>query len=722
MPKNRRQANRTSATGKEVGDSLEQRYVKALHDKSDADASDALPTVSERQTLGNTPASWMVVEISPDGLQAVLRRISFGGDSTLTSRDIAGALADQYYIEDGIDQDLLAQVAERALADPHAVVTGNFAVARGMPAVPGHDGCIEYSFSAAATVPPPSFGRLQEAFAQPTIESVLASDAPGILVAPGQQLARLIPASPGTAGRDIYGHRIEKPGANPALKTGPHVRQEGAHFFSTIFGYVCLIDSELSVIPPMWISSDNMKAYFIHFPQVAPLETLEPQWLRDTLAALGVECGLVEKNIAEICRRPLAAHAKKALLLARGTAPQAGVDTHLEFSFDLEKRAGKILPDGSIDLRERNSVISVEEGQLLGTVVQATRGAPGTDLLGTVLVARDGKDALAVAAGENVRTEGDPPTTFYAATNGHVHVGPKRIDVKPVFVVSGDVDYEVGNIDTQNDVQVNGNIKSGFTVKAGGSISISGTVESGAVLSARGDIIIAHGIIGEGAKVTAQGILSMGKVQTQFIQNATVMSRGDIEVGSYIFNSRVRAGGKITVSAGGGERGGSIVGGEVLAASHIACQVVGSPTTSGTRMGIGLAPELRARLAKVDKTTEFCDSNTIRLLRTLGLQTVDAQRLKAIVRQAPATKKQVLSEVIKKLYDLLDIREKAIAEKEKLQKALEATLADAEIDVARTLYAGVQLVMGDSELAIRSDRDGSRFRLQPTGIQSLSDN
>ena len=106
----------------------------------------------------------------------------------------------------------------------------------------------------------------------------------------------------------------------------------------------------------------------------------------------------------------------------------------------------------------------------------------------------------------------------------------------------------------------------------------------------------------------------------------------------------------------------------------------------------------------------------------MGLQTVDAQRLKAIVRQAPATKKQVLSEVIKKLYDLLDIREKAIAEKEKLQKALEATLADAEIDVARTLYAGVQLVMGDSELAIRSDRDGSRFRLQPTGIQSLSDN
>ena len=715
----RRQAKASSYSRRKAKDkeALDAKFLDATNEGG-VGAGPELPSVEERQTFGHTLATWMVVEVAPDGLQATLKRITLGGDTTLTDKDLLKALREQYHITDGLDETLVQEVTAQALAKPDGVITGNHLIASGNPPVAGQDGRIEYAFQQRLEEGiRPAYGELKKAFEQGTIEEVLAADLLGLIVQPGEELARRIPATQGDPGRDIFGNTSLKPGQDPPLEVGTAVRESGNRYTAETYGYICLFDNQLSVQLPLWICTDQMAAHFVHFPQADESPKLREAWIMESLTALGVTHGIDAEAIAALCQNPPGPQEKKAIAVARGTLPVSGADTYVDYPFDAVKRAGKIMPDGSIDLRERNAVVGVEAGQSLGTVVDATAGIAGTNLRGEEIPTTDGRE-IVFKAGENVRADGDPPRTFFSEIIGNVHLAGDTIHVKEVFVVSGDIDYETGNIDTPKDVQVNGNIVGGFTVNAGGSITVGGLVEAGAVLTARGDITIAQGIVGEGTKVTAQGVISFGSVQTKFIQNATVMSKGNIGVGSYIFNSLVRSGGDITVAAEGGERGGSIVGGESYASKTIRCRIIGSPSTSGTIIGISPDPEKNAHIAKLNKAIGFCESNILRLLRTMGLQTVDAGRIKAILRQTPTARQQVMVEIVKKLYDLVETRDKSVAEREDLERQIDQALEKGEVFVEGTLHTGVEFIMGKNSFNTNEDIKGVTLFKTPNGIRT----
>ena len=225
----------------------------------------------------------------------------------------------------------------------------------------------------------------------------------------------------------------------------------------------------------------------------------------------------------------------------------------------------------------------------------ATKGQPGTSLSGEEIQTTDGVE-LTFSAGENVRTETEGDVIkFYSQIDGNVHIKGDTIQVNPVFVVQGDVNYDVGNIDVRTDVQIGGSVCSGFSVKAGGTVTVNGMIESGATVNSQGDVLISQGVVGD-TKVVA-----LGNVETKFIQNCAVMAKGDINVGSYIFSGHVRAGGRVIVNTGGGDRGGSIVGGEVIATGGIEAKLIGSTSTDRTLVGTGANPEDAARMKKLDE-------------------------------------------------------------------------------------------------------------------------
>ena len=56
---------------------------------------------------------------------------------------------------------------------------------------------------------------------------------------------------------------------------------------------------------------------------------------------------------------------------------------------DLDKRAGRLLPDGSIGLRERNSAVAVTNSQVGARIVRSTAGEVGSDVRGEVLSPND---------------------------------------------------------------------------------------------------------------------------------------------------------------------------------------------------------------------------------------------------------------------------------------------------------------------------------------------
>jgi uncharacterized protein len=709
----RRSTEKTKSRSPRDASSLDERYREETGEKSESP-----PRPPERQTFGNTPETWMVVSVDESGRQAVLKKLAPGGDSTLRVEDLATALRTGYLIEHGIDADSIAQILARALAAPDSVLTCNQVVARATPPVAGKDGRIEFASDQGLDEEAvKTSSQTHIALKESTLEEVFASNARGVLVAPGQHLARIYPETQGEAGSDIYGNELLKPGAPPPLVAGPHIAQTHDALVAETYGYIGIAGNKLTIAPPIWISSDAMRAAYIRFELLTPAPAPKTEWFAEALEKSGVVYGADDEAIAKLCRTPLASERRKALTIARGQKAIAGENAHVEYTFDPEKRAGKIMPDGSIDFRERNIVIGVAADQLLGEVKAATKGQMGKNLFGEEQATTDGSDHV-FKAGENVRAEGDPPRAFYAQTEGNAHVAGDTVHVKPVFVVSGDVNYETGNIDTPMDVQINGSVRSGFAVKAGGSIAIGGTVEANVTLTAHGDVVVSQGIIGEDTTVTARGILSLGNIQTKFIQNASVLSKGDIEVGSYIFNSQVRSGGVITVHSGGGKRGGSIVGGEVFAASAIKARLCGSPSTAGTTVGISPDPALGIKLAKLEKVLIFCDSTMPRLLRTLGLQTVDAQRLKDMLRRAPKARKRTLAEIIQKLYDVSEARDKALAEKKSIEEQNESILAEATIEIEGTLFSGVTIQMGQEQWVAEDQFKRTCFYRGEEGIEN----
>ena len=425
-----------------------------------------------------------------------------------------------------------------------------------------------------------------------------------------------------------------------------------------------------------------------------------------------VRHGIDETSIEKLCQDEMDPLHKRSVCIARGSAAVAGEDGHVKFTVDPEKWAAKILEDGTVDLRERNVAVSVKADQLLGEVVPATQGQPGMDLSGEEIPTTDGEECK-FTAGENVREEREGEVVkFYSQIDGNVQVVGDSIQVNPVFIVNGDVNYEIGNIDAAKDVQVSGSVCSGFSVKAGGTVTVSGMIESGAAVNARGDILVSQGIVGDTTKVVA-----LGNVETKFIQNSAVMAGGDIVVGSYVFSARARAGGRIVVNTGGGDRGGSIVGGEVIATNGIESKLIGSASADRTLVGIGANPEDAARLGKLRKAIELCDSNIVRLMRTLGLQSVDADRIKEMIQKAAPARRQFLIDAVKKLNELVAAREKSWKMQQELRDEVAEILGKAQIKATGKVFADVDIQMGESAVTVSEDIERPLFLMTPDGIR-----
>lgn len=166
-----------------------------------------------------------------------------------------------------------------------------------------------------------------------------------------------------------------------------------------------------------------------------------------------------------------------ANVVALGKKAVAGQDAQLMFEIDMDEKPGVIMPDGSIDLRERNLVHNVSDGSLIARKIPATAAEAGQNLFGDVLKAEDGQDAVFVA-GEGARLceedyEGQVVQAIYATIDGAVAFHSGSVSVNAVYRISGDVDYETGNVEFDGDVFIFGSVNTGFEVRAGGNVTVA---------------------------------------------------------------------------------------------------------------------------------------------------------------------------------------------------------------------------------------------------------
>ena len=546
-------------------------------------------------------------------------------------------------------------------------------------------------------------------------------------VIPGDRLA-VRSEGEGKPGTGVQGQPIPPPAredgkeearVQPGL--GVAMGPNGADYIAQCYGCAGLLENQVTVIPPVWITGDGMRACYLNLPLVSGSSPPSYDDLQGTLRAAGVTYGIDDGAVSSLCES-LAAGAEKRILvpLASGRPVPAPKDPTPEFTFPHQSQVGAIRPDGSIDFRERALFPSVEKDQLLVEFSPPEPGTPGQTVREEEVPAPDPLE-VELVAGENCRVEeGDGGIRIYSETDGGASVQTVQtptqtgmldrytVAVRPVAQISGDINYNTGNIDFKGNVEIRGSVTRGFSVKATGDVTVSDTVEAGAEVTSGGDVTVRQGIVGSETRVKASG-----NVLVKFIQEAQIDAGANVVVGSYIHGANVKAGGKLNVEGRGGS-GGGIVGGEVSALQGIVSRNLGSERSASTQVAAGVDPELHKRYRKASQAVRYADSLLRNLLKAINLPALNSEEIRKLIAKAPARKNVVLH-YVKKANQLAEAQEENVKEQKELRVQIINAARHTTVDVTDTAHARVAIRIGDEQIQIQKELKRARFHIDPEG-------
>lgn len=277
-------------------------------------------------------------------------------------------------------------------------------------------------------------------------------------------------------------------------------------------------------------------------------------------------------------------------ILAKATPAIQGHDAVITYHFNTDLTSKPTTnEDGSVDFHKLDNINNVQRGDLLATLTPVDLGKPGIDVRGNVIRPKKVNNRV-LRHGNKIKMSEDGLKLF-SEVDGHVSLTDGRVFVSDTYEVPADVDPSTGDIDYEGNVVVRGNVITGFTVKAKGNIEIYGVVE-GAYLEAGGHIILRRGIQGMNKGI----IKANGNIITRFIENAEVISGGNINTDS-IMHSNVSAKGDIVV---GGRRG-LITGGVTRSGTMISLKTAGSHMGTNTTLEVGVDPKVMDEFRDLEK-------------------------------------------------------------------------------------------------------------------------
>ncbi|MCX7828430.1 MAG: FapA family protein [Thermanaerothrix sp.] len=448
------------------------------------------------------------------------------------------------------------------------------------------------------------------------------------------------------------------------------------------------------------ISEDAMSCSIRVIPPLGPLPLPSVEHLERFLKEHGVVEGIKHEVLEELSR---GMHMRQWVEVAKGREAVHGRDAVINYKIDLQRLKPKETGEGSrVDMKDLGTVINVLKGQELAEKLPPVQGADGITLMGKPVKAQVGKDKN-LPAGPGTELSEDR-TRLYAAQDGHVSIKDGKLCVSPIFEVKGDVDYGVGNIQFVGPVVVHGSVREGFSVKAGGDLFVEGVVE-GAFLSSEGAMNLKVGVRGTGKAV----LEAKGDIRCPYIDQAKVVSGGDVYVSEAITHSLVSARGAVVVQ---GSKKGQIVGGRVQAGLEVVCETLGSDMGTRTEVVVGVPPELmeeRKRLTEALRDLKVkmaeVDTNLGYLKKMEERNLLDDQKRALMVRLTRA-KFQLQGQV-----SLSEGRLKAIEEEMERSKAV------GKVRVKGVCHNGVVVSIRGMNYIVRDDQRFVTFLVEEGEIR-----
>ncbi len=323
------------------------------------------------------------------------------------------------------------------------------------------------------------------------------------------------------------------------------------------------------------IGPDNMSAAIIVYPGKQGGENLSAEMIVKKLKKEGVVFGIREDEIRDAVEKELY---NSRITAAAGIFPIHSKSASAQYFFKTDRgRPFRELEYGRMDLKELNFIQNVEKGEILARIFDPVPPAEGMDIFGNILYPENKDGSFKLSPGRGAYFSEDKKEII-AAISGNVKLNGSSITVEPIVQVEN-VDYSNGNMDFDGTINVRGRIADGFTVKASGDIQIGKSL-SKITIDSGGDIILKAGISGndEGA------IFCGGDLYARYIENATVVCRGNIYVEEAIMHSNIKAQGNIILT---GKRA-EIFGGVMAAGGNIVCKKLGSINEPVTEIHLGM--------------------------------------------------------------------------------------------------------------------------------------
>ena len=652
------------------------------------------------------------VWISPNGMEAYFVDPPQLGQFQAPDEDTICRLLEEQGVCSGIDRDVIRQMCldlKRGDLRESCV-----RIAKGDPPKLSK-GQINFTFQ---PLPPARFEAVRDALRSVDLKDVLACEDPVAAVSAGALLAEQAESGgqsrPGT---NLFGDPVAASGRaqeKKIYKAGINVRREVreglVRFVSDIYGYAGILEDKITVLSPLWIPPDRMAAYFIAYPQTGKTAFPSSPEMDDLLERARVRNGIDPGAIAGLAFywRDPEKREDWAVRLARGRKPTPGDDGTVELLYKQMPDPGRMLESGKMDFRERDAVPQAAPGDLLAKRTLPKPGYEGMDVRGRVLKPPRTERQL-LYAGPNVEMEEEDDQQFFRATAaGWPRVVKDSLGVMQRFQQRGDVDYKVGNLKLEGDVEIDGNVKSRFTVEATGDVYVGGTLERSARVEAGGNVVVRHGIIR--AKVKAGGSVCAG-----FIQEADVSAGQDLLVRNYVRDSDVHVGREATIQGDeGGERQLCLLGGTLVAGARINAASVGSPYGRQTRVIAGVDASLEAKLGKYRKGLEFAQTRARRAMRAIEATVGGSEGQKdlvAAIRQAPPGRQAFISRHLKELEALRKLRQSLEHYVEDMDEQRASLLKNAQVRVLQTAFTKATVQIGPIYRSLEKDTPTVAFRL-----------
>ena len=438
-------------------------------------------------------------------------------------------------------------------------------------------------------------------------------------------------------------------------------------------------------------SRDDMTASLLLFPGDE-----EGEWLTyDALSALltdthKIVCGIHEEALLWIAQmRPY----REAIEVAHGIPPVDGLPGKLDFHFRLSStKRPKLLDGDRVDYRTLDLFVPVRTDDVLVTRTPPVPGVDGQTLRGRTLRARPGKD-VRLPVGKGVAIS-DDKCAMTAMTDGMVTYQNGAVAVASRYVVQGNVDMSVGNIDFPGDIEVRGNVIAGMTLKAEGNLEVHGIVEA-AFLTAGGDVLLHQGMQGVGRGSVRAG----GDVTAKYFERVHVSAGGMISADA-IYHSDCNAVEGVNLAG----KHASLIGGTTRSLHMVSARTVGSVAHVATVIEMGLLPGQRERLI-------FLKNEQLRLAN-------EREKLELLIKSfggapkanEPPERAALRARIIDANRQNLVQMSQATTERNEIEAEIKVA-SSGRVHVLGTIFDGAKIVIGPLVYHVESPIEYATFRV-----------